>query len=146
MPDNKIKKILFIDDDKMITNMYQRAFQKREDYRLLVAANSQDGEKIIREEKPDLILLDLVFPKEEGLFTKGGPIKINVHAGYKLLEKLKKDPQTKKIPIVILTNLSDRGEEETKARELGADDYLVKARYVPREIIGKIDEILGKKK
>lgn len=141
MPDIKIKKILFIDDDKMLTDLYQRAFRKREDYQLFIAANFSDGEKIIKEEKMDLILLDLVFPKEEGLFFGG----LKVHAGYKLLEKLKKDPETKKIPVVILTNLSDQGEEETKARELGADDYWVKARFVPREIIRKVDEVLREK-
>lgn len=135
-----IKKILFIDDDKMILDMYQLAFDRRKDYQYLTAATSEQGEQIAKKEKPDLILLDLVFHKEEGII---GPVR--THAGYVLLKILKKDPQTKNIPIIVLTNLADGHEDEDKARKLGADDYIVKAKVLPREVIKRIDEMLGKK-
>lgn len=139
----KIKKILFIDDDKMIIGLYRMAFAKRDDFQFLVAEDSEEGEKMVKLEKPDLILLDLVFPKEEGLITESGKVvQIRTHAGYKLLEKLKQDEETKNIPIVVLTNLGDGGEDETKARDLGAFDYLVKSKFVPREVVEKVDEIL----
>jgi len=140
---SKIKKVLMIDDDKAMVELYQTAFSLRKEYQLIAAFTSQEGEKLAKQEKPDLILLDLVFPKEEGLLDEmGRPIKIRTHAGYQLLKTLKQDPQTKNIPVVVLTNLPDKHEDEAKARMLGANDYLVKAKFLPRELIEKIDEIL----
>ena len=107
--------------------------------------SSKDGKRIATENGISLILLDLVFPKEEGLADEeGAPIKIRTYTGYELLKKLKEDEKTKNIPVVILTNLADGHEDEAKARQLGAIDYLVKSKNLPRQVIDKIDQILGK--
>ena len=142
---NKTKKILLVDDDKAIAELYEMAFDQRSEYELVVAYSSKDGKRIATENGISLILLDLVFPKEEGLADEeGAPIKIRTYTGYELLKKLKEDEKTKNIPVVILTNLADGHEDEAKARQLGAIDYLVKSKFLPRQVIDKIDQILGK--
>jgi DNA-binding response OmpR family regulator len=144
MTDKQIKKILLIDDDKAIAELYEIAFSQHDEYELVVAYNSKDGKRMATEDNISLILLDLVFPKEEGLADEEGkPIKIQVHAGYELLKKLKEDEKTKDIPVVILTNLADGHEDEANARRLGAIEYLVKSKFLPRQVIDRIGQILG---
>lgn len=145
MSDKQIKKILLVDDDKAIAELYEIAFSQRNEYELVAVYNSKDGKRLAAEDNISLILLDLVFPKEEGLVDEEDkPIKIKTHAGYELLKELKEDEKTKDIPVVILTNLADGHEDEAKARKLGAIDYLVKSKYLPRQVIDRIDEILKK--
>lgn len=145
MNNDQVKKILLVDDDKAIAELYEMAFDQRSEYELVVAYSSKDGKRIATENGISLILLDLVFPKEEGLADEeGAPIKIRTYTGYELLKKLKEDEKTKNIPVVILTNLADGHEDEAKARQLGAIDYLVKSKNLPRQVIDKIDQILGK--
>jgi len=145
MNNDQVKKILLVDDDKAIAELYEMAFDQRSEYELVTAYSSKDGKRIATENGISLILLDLVFPKEEGLADEeGSPIKIRTYTGYELLKKLKEDEKTKNIPIVILTNLADGHEDEAKARQLGAIGYLVKSKFLPRQVIDKIDQILGK--
>lgn len=145
MTDKQIKRILLVDDDKNIAELYEMAFSKHDEYELLIAYNSQDGKRMATEDNISLILLDLVFPKEEGLINEeGGPIKLKIHTGYGLLKEFKENEKTKDIPVVILTNLADGHEDEALARNLGAIDYLVKSKHLPRQVIDKIDQILGK--
>lgn len=145
MTDKQTKRILLIDDDKAIVELYEMAFSQYDEYELAAAFNSKDGKRMAAEDNISLILLDLVFPKEEGLADeKGDPIKLQTHTGYELLEELKQDKKTKDIPVVILTNLADGHEDEAMARRLGAIEYLVKSKHLPREVIDKIGRILGK--
>lgn len=90
-----------------------------------VAGSGKGGLDLVRSQNFDLILLDIMLP--------GG---IN---GFDVLETLKKDPAFSKIPVIVLTNL---GGEEKIAREIGAIDYLVKAKVTPAQIVDRIKEVL----
>ncbi len=81
---------------------------------------------LAKKEIPDLILLDIILPKKNG---------------YEVLEELKKDEQTKKIPVILLTNL-ESPEDIEKAFEKGASTYLVKSDYRLEDIVKKIKETL----
>ena len=120
------KRILVIEDDKFLRELIAQKLIK-EGYETSEAVDGEEGIKKIKEEKPDLILLDLILPK--------------VH-GFEVLNKLKEDEETKDIPVIVLTNLEGIGDVE-KAIELGATTYLVKANYSLEEVIEKIKKALG---
>ncbi len=91
-------------------------------FKVLVASDGETGLKMIKVNKPDLVLLDLLMPKMDG-FT--------------VLEKAKKDPKTKDIPIIALSNLGEK-ENIEKAMKLGAVAYFVKAETDLGQLIKKI--------
>lgn len=119
-------KILIIEDDPLMLRMYQKIF-KFEGYTVVVAANGEEGIDTARKEKPTLILLDIMMPKMNGL---------------EVLDKLKLDPNTKKIPVVMLTNLAGSHDAE-KALTLGAVKYIVKSEYDPKQVTNMVKEILA---
>ena len=121
-------KILIIDDEKGILRIYSDKLQAS-GYEALTSENGDDGIKKAIAEQPDLILLDIIMPKINGL---------------DVLKSLKLNDSTKAIPIVLLTNLPEEMSAD-KARELGATDYLVKAEHDPSEIIERIKQILATK-
>ena len=87
---------------------------------------SSDRLKKVKEEHPDLILLDLILPG------------IN---GFEILANVKENPKTSSIPVIVLSNLGQK-EEIEKGINLGAIDYLIKAHFTPGEIVEKIQDIL----
>lgn len=91
------------------------------------ALDGEIGIRLAKEKKPDLVLLDLVIPKINGL---------------EVLKALKEDAQTKTIPVIVLTNL-EGVDIVDKALELGATTYLVKSVYTLEEIVEKIKNALG---
>lgn len=120
-----MKKILFIEDD----NILQRAISKvleKEGFKVISAFDGVSGLKAAKEEKPDLILLDLILPKLDG---------------FSVLKELKESPEVSKIPVLVLTNLEDL-ESLQRVVELGAKDYLVKSEYSLEEVLKKIKEKL----
>jgi len=119
------KKILIVEDDKFLRELISRKLQK-EGFEILQAADGEEGEKKIKETKPDLILLDLILPGIDG---------------FEVLSRIKQDPTVAPIPVVILSNLGQK-EEIEKGLKLGAVDYLVKAHFTPAEIVEKIKVIL----
>ena len=119
------KKILIVEDDKFLRELISRKLQK-EGYMIVEAVDGEEGEKKIKEEKPDLILLDLILPGIDG---------------FEVLSRIKQDPTLASIPVVILSNLGQK-EEIEKGLKLGAVDYLVKAHFTPAEIVEKIKLIL----
>jgi len=122
------KNILFIEDESALHKAFG-AFLKGEGYELISALDGEEGFNLAKTKKPDLILLDLILPK--------------VH-GFEVLRRLKKDIETKDIPVIILTNLETM-EDINKALELGATTYLVKADYSLAEVLEKIKKVLGDK-
>jgi two-component system alkaline phosphatase synthesis response regulator PhoP len=95
-------------------------------YKVFKALDGEVALKILAEEKPDLVLLDLILPKKDG---------------FEFLEEMRSHEETKNTPVVILTNLEEKFDIE-KALSYGVRAYLVKANYRPQEIIEKINEIL----
>jgi DNA-binding response OmpR family regulator len=126
MPNQK-NKILLVEDDPMVVRMYQRKLEL-EGFKLTVAFNGQEGLEAIEKEKPDIILLDIMMPKMNGI---------------EALKKIKEKPFLKGVPVIMLTNLGDRPEDVQKCKELGAKDYWVKANVSLKEIIERIRKILN---
>ncbi len=120
--------ILVVEDDKFLRELLVRKL-KIVGFKISTAADGQEALRKIKEELPQLILLDLVLPGVDG---------------FDVLKQIKDDSQTNKIPVIILSNLGQR-EEVQKGLQLGANDYLVKAHFTPDEIIKKIKKILGDK-
>ena len=102
----------------------------QEGFEVFNALDGEIGVQMAREKKPDIILLDLILPKKDG---------------FEVLKELKADPNTKEIPVVVLTNLEGM-EDINKVLELGATTYLVKANYEIEDIAKKIKEIIENNK
>lgn len=120
-----MKKILFIEDEPALQRTFGDIFKQAE-YELVSALDGEIGLRLARSEKPDLILLDLILPKIDG---------------FEVLKRLKEDLETKKIPVIILTNL-EAMEDVDKALELGATTFLVKTQYTLEEVIKKVEKAL----
>lgn len=118
------KKILIIDDEKPILNMYSAALT---DFSVITADNGEEGLKIAKKEKPDLIYLDIIMPQLNGL---------------DVLKNLKTDKMTSEIPVILLTNLPKEASAD-KAKALGAEDYFVKVDYEPEKLAEVTKKILG---
>ncbi len=118
------KKILIVEDDLFIREIYEYTLKKSG--HLVISA--EDGEEGLKkaEEMPNLILLDIMMPKMNGI---------------ELLQKLKASESTKNIPVVLITNLGDKNVIE-QAFEMGAQGYLLKVRFDPKTIPGEIQKFL----
>ena len=119
-------KILIIEDDPLMSRLYQKAFTF-EGYQVVAAFDGEEGWEKMKQENPNIILLDIMMPKMNGL---------------EFLQKIKKDPDYKKIPVVCLTNLAGQQDAE-KALFLGAVKYIVKSEYEPKQVVNMIKEILA---
>ncbi len=119
-------KILIIEDDQFLRGLITRKLEK-EKYVISEAVDGEEGLRKIREEKPDLILLDLILPSLDG---------------FEVLREAKSDPEVKDIPVIVLSNLGQK-EDVDRAFSLGAVDYLIKAHFTPEEIIEKVKKVIG---
>ena len=116
-------KILLAEDDKFISRAYQDGLT-RAGFEVVPAVNGQEAIDKVKSEKPDLVLLDLIMHKKNG---------------FEVLEEIKAD-QTLKMPVIILSNLSQDSDIE-KAKELGAVDYIVKSNFSMKEVIKQIEKV-----
>jgi len=121
-------KILIVEDDPLMLRMYQKIFTL-EQYGVEIATNGEEAlEKIRTEtEKPTLILMDIMMPVMNGLDA---------------LDKMKANPDTQKIPVIMLTNLA--GQQDAEAALLkGAVKYIVKSEHDPKEVVDMVKEVLA---
>ncbi len=119
-------KILLVEDDSLMIRLYQKTFTF-DGFDVVVAQDGEEGLVKAKLEKPTLILLDVMMPKMNGL---------------EVLKRLKNDPETKSIPVVILTNLA--GEHDAQeALSYGAIRYIVKSEQEPRGVTKIVEEILA---
>jgi len=121
-------KILFVEDESALQKTLGEIL-RQQGYDVVSALDGESGYELAIKEKPDLILLDLVLPKLNG---------------FEVLEKLKKNEETKEIPVIILTNLESM-DDINKALQLGATTYLVKVDYDLGEVMSKIRKALEQK-
>lgn len=119
------KKILIVEDDKFLRELITQKLIK-EDFEVSEAIDGEEGIRKIKEEKPDLILLDLILPGIDG---------------FEVLSQMKKESTLASIPVIILSNLGQKDDVE-KGLKMGAVDYLIKAHFTPGEIIDKIKAAL----
>lgn len=122
---NQQKKVLLVEDDPFIAEIYALPLQQA-GFQVIVADDGEKGVQKAKETCPDLIFLDLLLPKLNGL---------------EVLKILKDDPQLKNIPVVIATNLTDEVAAK-KSLDMGALDCLVKINIDSSDIVRKAKEIL----
>ena len=123
-------KILLIDDDPDFVTATRTVLESRPDYRVLTASDGVFGLSTAKAEKPDLIILDVIMPFEDGFTTA---------------RELKDDPELSEIPIIILTSFSRRiGDTDisvAQGMELEAEDYVEKP-VTPQELLQRVDKLL----
>jgi len=119
-----VAKILIIDDEQPILTMYGDALTGHE---IVTAENGEEGLEKAEKEHPDIILLDIIMPKMNGL---------------DVLDKLKNSKDTADIPVIMLTNLPEEASSD-KAKASGASEYFVKAEFEPEKLADRVNELLG---
>ena len=119
-----MKTILIIEDEQTLLEV-MRAKLEHQGYRVITAPDGEGGGKLIREERPDLILLDILLPKKNGMT---------------LLQELHDSGD--QTPVIIISN-SGQPIEVDQALALGVRDYLVKANFTPEEVLKKVNGVLG---
>lgn len=120
------KKILLIEDERILVDLYRDGLSDA-GFEISTVLSAEEGLEAAKRERPDLIILDILLPRENGIF---------------FLERLNNDPQISSIPVVVLSNL-DAPETKKKAFKLGVKDYLIKTDFAPHELIERIKEFLS---
>jgi len=118
-------KILVVEDDKFVRELISQKLTE-EKFGVSAAKSGEEGVEKIESEMPDLILLDLILPGIDG---------------FEVLSRIRKNPKTEKIPVIVLSNLGEKGDVD-RGIKLGANDYLIKAHFTPKEIVEKVRTIL----
>lgn len=119
------QKILIIEDEKALGEMYRDKFIQS-GFKVDWSQTAEEGIEKVKKFKPDLILLDILLPRANGIGFMGW---------------LKKDPDFSTIPVIAFSNF-DEPETKKEALKLGVKDYLIKTSYTPQEIIDKIKKYL----
>lgn len=125
-PTSQNKKILLVEDDDSLANVYQTRLQA-EGFDTRRVPNGEEALSNALEYKPDLILLDVMMPKV---------------SGFDVLDILRNTTETANIKIIMLTALSQDA-DKARAEQLGVDDYLVKSQVVIADVVDKIKQHLG---
>lgn len=125
-PPKHAKRILFVEDDDALANVYLVRLQA-EGFDVKRVANGEDALATAIEFKPDLVLLDVMMPKV---------------SGFDVLDILRNTPETANLKIVMLTALSQESDKK-RAQDLGVDEYLVKSQVVIGDVIQRIKIQLG---
>jgi len=119
--DNPGRKILIIEDEKILAEMYRDIFAEA-GYQSFLALTAEEGVEIVKKEKPDLVLLDILLPKDNGIA---------------FLKKIKEDSQIP-LPKVVAFSNYDEPRTRKEAIELGAKAYLLKTDFTPKELVEKV--------
>lgn len=122
--------VLIVEDDAFILEVLQKKLQQK-GYDVLGAGDAQSGFTVLKSQSVDLVILDILLP--------GGA------NGFLLLKDIKSNDALKNIPVVILSNLSEKKDVE-RGLKLGAVDFMVKANNTPNEIIAKVEQVLNQGK
>jgi len=113
-----MKKILIVEDEKILGEMYRDRFSQA-GFDVALAVSAEEGMEAVPKVKPDLILLDILLPRANGV-------------GF--MEWLKKQKEFSSIPVVAFSNY-DEPTTKKEAFRLGVKDYLIKTNYTPSEIV-----------
>lgn len=122
--DKKIN-ILIVEDDIFLADLYKTKFSL-EGFKVYRAYDGEKGLDYLKKTPIDIVLLDLILPKMNG---------------FDILKAMKSDVKLKQIPVILLTNLSQKNDID-KGLELGANDYLIKAHFMPSEVVEKIKKLI----
>src|SRR5438477_5547559 len=121
-----MKKMLIIEDDQIVGNIYRRKFQA-EGFQVELAEDGEAGLVATRNSKPDVVILDLMLPKLNGV---------------EVLKQLRAEPTTRDLPVVVLSNayMSSLVQEALKA---GANYCMIKANCTPRQLVDIVNKTIG---
>ncbi len=114
-----MSRILLIEDDSLFVKMYEKKFT-HEGMELVTAFDGEEGVEKSASTNPDLIVLDLMLPKM---------------AGSEVLKKIRENPQTKDVPVIVLTNLNTSSDEVAECVKLGVKETLLKTDVTPAQVI-----------
>ena len=121
------KTVLIVEDDIYMVRAYVMKLEKEDGVKVESVSNGEEASEFIKKNKPvDLVILDLMLPKK---------------SGFDVLKEMKENKLWKGVPVVILSNLGQQ-EDISRGKELGADDYIIKADININEVIKKIKKYL----
>ena len=123
---NMPKKILIIEDEEIMFSLLEKRL-KGEGYDIQIARDGQAGLAMMRQEKPDLVLLDIIMPKMNG---------------FDVLEAMRADSSLKDVSAIIISN-SGQSVELDRAKELGVKDWLIKTEFDIQEVLAKVKKQLN---
>lgn len=123
---NTKKKILIVDDDSMISDMYLMKFVE-DGFDATTASDGKTALEKIESEKPDAVLLDIVMPQMDG---------------FDVLKELGKKGLLQNTKVILLSNVGQK-EDVEKGLSFGASDYIIKANFTPSEVLEKVKKIIG---
>ena len=126
-PHGSGKKVLWVEDDKLLSTILSKKIEAT-GYKLLKAINGKEAFAFLAADVPDIIILDIMLPEM---------------SGFEVLQKIKTEERLRKVPVIMLSNLSKQGDIE-KAKLLGANKFVVKAAVSLDEIIREIDTLIKK--
>ncbi|OHA66811.1 MAG: hypothetical protein A3E07_01310 [Candidatus Wildermuthbacteria bacterium RIFCSPHIGHO2_12_FULL_45_9] len=119
------KKILIVEDEDLLIEMYEDVFE-RAGFEVFLATTPQEALEQTKRARPDLILLDILLPQESGI----------------TFLKLKQDvPELASIPVLAFSNFDDPA-MKAQARQYGAEDYLIKTNYTPEELLARVRQYI----
>lgn len=118
-------KILLVEDEPFLTDIYTTKLEKS-GYKVKLVTEGDKVLDALEEFKPNLLVLDIILPNLDG---------------WEVLKKMREKEEFKKLPVIILSNLSQK-QEVMKGLDLGATKYLIKAHYTPTELVEEIKKIL----
>ena len=120
-----MRKILFIEDEEELAEMYQKKFQEQ-GFEMILAFTAKQGIEKAKKEKPDIILLDILLPTENGISFLG---------------KMRKEPEIADIPVIALSNY-DQPKTKAEAFGFGVKAYLIKTGFTPTTLLKEIKKYL----
>ena len=121
--------ILLVEDEELLANILKQRLEK-EGFNVVLARDGEEALNILKDAKPDLLLLDIILPKV---------------SGFELMSKLQEDPRYAKVPIVVVSNLGQEGDIK-KGEMLGAIGYFVKAHLSIEELVERVKKFLEESK
>jgi len=124
--DQRPKRILFIEDDRFISDMYRLGLEAG-GWRVDVAHDGESGLGQALLDPPALILLDLLLPRMDG---------------FEVLRRLRSNASTIDVPVLVVSNASGLGGREEEARRLGIVDWMVKANTTPATLVRRVGTVL----
>ncbi len=127
MDTNQAPTILIVEDDEFLRSLAAKRLEK-EGYKIAVAVDGESALTVAVEVKPGLVLLDLLLPGADG---------------FEVLKRIRQNEVVKTVPVIVFSNLGQR-QDIDKARELGADDFLIKANFTLDDLAVKINQKLGR--
>jgi DNA-binding response OmpR family regulator len=126
-----VKKIIFIEDEKALIDMYRGIFEK-ENFVFITTSDINKALALTESEKPDAVLLDIIIPMPENTVAE---------QGYDYLVAVKNNNKIKDIPVIVFTNL-DTPQDRKKCKEMGAAAYIFKRDCTPKEVTDTVLEVI----